>query len=247
MKISGYSDRGLVREKNEDSFGYAVKEDGTILALLCDGIGGNNAGEVASKNAVDIILNEFKKSSDLHNSSVASNWITKVIQDCNDRLYQIASSKKQYLGMGTTLVGVLIYKDMTLIINVGDSRVYGLFDKLVCLTKDHNLLEELIHSGQISEAEAISSNRKHILTNALGVYNKVKVDIGLVNNDYDCLLLCSDGLHGYVNENVIYDVLKKNKTIEEKVELLIQASLIEGGYDNTTVVLIDKEVETYVN
>ena len=243
MKISGYSDRGLVREKNEDSFGYAVKEDGTILALLCDGIGGNNAGEVASKNAVDIILNEFKKSSDLHHSDVASIWIKKVIQDCNDRLYQIASSKKQYSGMGTTLVGVLIYKDMTLIINVGDSRVYGLFDKLVCLTKDHNLLEELIHSGQISEAEAIHSNRKHILTNALGVYNKVKVDIGLVNNDYDCLLLCSDGLHGYVNESVIADVLKKNKTIDEKVELLIQASLIEGGYDNTTVILIDKEVE----
>lgn len=243
MKISGYSDRGLVREKNEDSYGYAVKEDGTILALLCDGIGGNNAGEVASKNAVDFILNEFKMSSDLHNSDVASIWIKNVIQDCNDRLYQIASSKKQYLGMGTTLVGVLIYKDMTLIINVGDSRVYGLFDKLVCLTKDHNLLEELIHSGQMSESEAIHSNRKHILTNALGVYNKVKVDIGLVNDDYDCLLLCSDGLHGYVNENVIADVLKKNKTVEEKVELLIQASLIEGGYDNTTVILIDKGVE----
>ena len=120
--------------------------------------------------------------------------------------------------------------------------MYGLFDQMVCLTKDHNLVEELLDSGQITEEQALRSNRKHILTNALGVYNKVKVDIGLVNNDYDCLLLCSDGLHGYVNENVISDVLKKNKTTEEKVELLIQASLIEGGYDNTTVVLIDKEV-----
>lgn len=242
MKIKGYSDRGLIREKNEDSFGYAVKEDGTILALLCDGIGGNNAGEIASKNAIDFILDMFNKSSDLHNSSDASLWITKVIQDCNDFLYQIASSKKEYFGMGTTLVGTLIYKDMTLIINVGDSRVYGLFDKLVCLTKDHNLLEELIHTGQMSASEAQYSNRKHVLTNALGIYNKVKVDIGLVNDDYDCLLLCSDGLHGYVDESVIADVLKKNKTIDEKVELLIQASLIEGGYDNTTVILIDKEV-----
>ena len=243
MKIQGYSDRGLIREKNEDSFGYTIKEDGSILALLCDGIGGNNAGEVASKNAIDIILNEFNKSSDLHNPETATEWIKSTIQYCNDRLYQIASTKKQYHGMGTTLVGAMIYKDMTLIINVGDSRVYGLFDKMVCLTKDHNLVEELLHTGQITEEEALHSNRKHILTNALGVYNKVKVDIGLVNNEYDCLLLCSDGLHGYVDEKVIEDVLKKNKTTNEKVELLIQASLIEGGYDNTTVILIEKGVE----
>ena len=99
MKIRGYSDRGLIREKNEDSFGYAVKEDGTILALVCDGIGGNNAGEVASKNAVEIIINEFKESHDLHDSTVASEWIKELIQDFNDKLYAISCLKKQYHGM----------------------------------------------------------------------------------------------------------------------------------------------------
>ena len=243
MKIAGYSDKGLIREKNEDYFGYATKEDGTILAVLCDGIGGNNAGEVASKCAVDTFIEAFKQSYDLHTPSVASQWIKDEIQYCNDFIYQTSCRKKEYFGMGTTLVGVLIYKDMTLIINVGDSRVYGLFEKLVCLTKDHNLLQELIHNGQISEEEAQNNSTKHVLTNALGVYNKVKVDIGLVKNDYDCLLLCSDGLHGYVQESIIESVLCKNKTVEEKVELLVQAALIEGGYDNISVILLDKEVE----
>ena len=243
MRITGYSDRGLIREKNEDYFGYIKKEDGSILAVLCDGIGGNNAGDVASKCAVEFLINKFKICNDLHTASDASFWIKNEIDLCNDYIYQIACSKKEYFGMGTTLVGALIHKDYTLIINVGDSRVYGLFEKLVCLTKDHNLLQELIHNGHLSEEEAYKNTSKHVLTNALGVYNKAKVDIGLVKDEYDCLLLCSDGLHGYVKESVIESVLLKNKTLEEKAELLIQAALIEGGYDNVSVILIDKEVE----
>ena len=84
---------------------------------------------------------------------------------------------------------------------------------------------------------------RNVLTNALGVYDKAKVDIGLVNKDYESILLCSDGLHGYVTEYIIQDILLKNKPIEEKNQLFIQAALIEGGYDNVTVVLIEKEVE----
>lgn len=242
MKIMGYSDKGLKRQKNEDFFGYQIKEDGSILAVLCDGIGGNNAGEVASKCAVDTILEDFSHVDSLGNSDEAIEWIKKEVQRANDKIYQLSCSKKEYFGMGTTLVGVYIHDDLTLVMNAGDSRVYGLFDKLVCLTKDHNLFQELLHSGQVSEKDAKSSNTKHVLTNALGVYNRAKVDIGIVKNQYHELLLCSDGLHDYVSEDIIENILMKDKTINEKVELLIQAALIEGGYDNTTVIIIDKEV-----
>lgn len=241
MRIFGYTDKGLVRPKNEDAFGYKIKEDGSILALVCDGIGGNNAGDVASKYAVDTILADFEQAKSLLTSHDAITWIRKEVQLCNDKIYRLSCSRKEYFGMGTTLVGAFIHKDTTLIINVGDSRAYGLFDKLICLTEDHNLLQELLHSGQLSEKEAVNNSTKHVLTNALGVYNKVKVDIGLVKDDYEKLLLCSDGLHGYVSEDVIESVLLKDKPIEEAAELLIQAALIEGGYDNTTVLILDKE------
>lgn len=241
MKIAAYSDKGLVRANNEDSVGYCIKEDGSLLAVVCDGIGGNNAGDVASKCAKDTILADFEAIQSLNDPYEASDWIKKEINHCNDVIYKLACSKKEYYGMGTTLVGVLMTPKMTLILNVGDSRVYGLFDGMVCLTQDHNLFQELVHAGQLTREEMKQEPSKHVLTNALGVYDKARVDIGLANNDYDCLLLCSDGLHGYVKENVIEDVLLQNKSVEEKAKLLIQASYIEGGYDNVSVILIDKE------
>lgn len=243
MRISGLTDRGLVRANNEDSYGYTVKEDGTLLAVLCDGIGGNNAGDVASQLAVQTILEDFKNSPTFTTPEVASQWIKDAVANCNDKIYQYACTKKEYFGMGTTLVGVLMNQDMTLVLNVGDSRVYGLYDQMVCLTQDHNLLQELVDSGHLNENEIVSEKSRHVLTNALGIYDKAKVDIGLANDDFDCLLLCSDGLHGYVTEYVIQDILLQNKTLEERAMLLVQAALIEGGYDNTTVVLIEKEVE----
>lgn len=243
MKIAGLTDKGLHRSNNEDSFGYTYKEDGSLLAILCDGIGGSNAGDVASKIAVETFLEDFKKSGDLLTPQIARDWIKNEVDYCNDKIYQIACTNKNYFGMGTTLVGVLITNGMTLILNIGDSRVYGMFEEMVCLTQDHNLLQELVHSGQLTEEEVNLSTQRNVLTNALGVYDKAKVDIGLVNENYDCLLLCSDGLHGYVTEYIIQDILLKNKSIEEKNQLFIQAALIEGGYDNVTVVLIEKEVE----
>lgn len=243
MKIAGLSDKGLVRPNNEDSFGYKIRKDGKILAVVCDGIGGANAGDVASKCAVETILGDFEQAPLMDTPQEASKWIKNEIDHCNDVIYKMACINKDYKGMGTTLAGVLLSDEMTLIINVGDSRVYGLFDRMVCLTQDHNLFQELLHAGQLTSEEIKQKPSKNVLTNALGVYDKAKVDIGLSNTDYDCLLLCSDGLHGYVEENIIKQVLVQNKSVEEKAELLIQAALLAGGYDNTSVIVIEREGE----
>lgn len=242
MKVAGLSDKGLVRPNNEDCIGFKIKEDGMLLAIVCDGIGGSNAGDVASKCAVETFLNDFDQAPSLHTPKEASNWIKNEIDHCNDVIYQMASCNKNLHGMGTTLAGVLMNDKMTLIMNVGDSRVYGLFDRMVCLTQDHNLFQELLHAGQLTSEEIKRQPSKHVLTNALGVYDRAKVDIGLANNDYDCLLLCSDGLHGYVDEQIIKNVLTQQKSAEEKASLLIQAAIIAGGYDNTSVIVIEKEV-----
>ena len=240
MKIAALTDKGLKRNNNEDYLGYKIKEDGTLLAVVCDGIGGSNAGDVASKCAVETLLSDFEEAPDFHNPYEASDWIKKEVDHCNDVIYQLASSNKNYYGMGTTMVGVLMTSDMTLVMNVGDSRIYGLFDQMVCLTQDHNLFQELLHAGQLSVDEIKQQPSRNVLTNALGVYNKAKVDIGLANNDYEILLLCSDGLHGYVEESVIRSVLRQNKSVDQKAELLIQAASIAGGYDNCSVLLIEK-------
>ncbi len=241
MKISALTSKGLVRSKNEDSLGYRLKDDGTLLAVVCDGIGGSNAGDVASKCAVETILQDFDSAQAFSTPKQASEWIKHEINHCNDVIFKLASSNKNYYGMGTTLAGVLMNKTMTLIMNVGDSRVYGMFERLVCLTQDHNLFQELLHSGQLSDEEIQLQPSKNVLTNALGVYDKAKVDIGLANQDYDMLMVCSDGLHGYVHENVIHDVLLSNKSCDEKATLLIQAGIIAGGHDNISVIVIDKE------
>ena len=143
MKIAGLTDKGLHRSNNEDAFGYTFKEDGSLLAILCDGIGGSNAGDVASKIAVDTFLEDFKNSEDLLTPQIARDWIKNEVDYCNDKIYQIACTNKDYFGMGTTLVGVLVSNGMTLILNVGDSRAYGMFEERVCLTQDHNLLQAI--------------------------------------------------------------------------------------------------------
>lgn len=243
MKIAARCDKGLMRENNEDTVGYFVKEDHTLLAVVCDGIGGSNAGDVASQCAVDTFIEDFKNSEVFVTPKQASEWIKKEMQYCNDKIYKLASSNKKYYGMGTTLVGVLMNNKMTLVFNAGDSRVYGLFERLICLTQDHNLFQELLHAGQLNQEEIKKQPSRHVLTNALGVYDKARVDIGLANPDYDCLLLCSDGLHGYVKEDVMESVLIQNRPLEEKADLLVQAAYLEGGYDNISVILIEKEDE----
>ena len=119
-----------------------------------------------------------------------------------------------------------------------------MYGDLVCLTQDHNFMHELVASGSMSMEDALNHPKRNALTNALGIWDKVRIDVEVINPAYSLLMLCSDGLYGYVSEEVISEILTTTKSCEEKVNDLIQSSLNAGGFDNVSVILLTKEDES---
>ena len=163
----------------------------------------------------------------------------------NDQIFTAAMRNESKRGMGTTCVGILCSNERTFVFNVGDSRVYALYaDSFLAMTEDHSYIADLLKNGTITLEEAKVHPGRNMLTNALGVWDHVKIDIHKIREDYELLLVCSDGLHGYVSEDTIKAVLQsRSHTLKEKVELLIQLANDMGGYDNVSAVLVSKEAD----
>lgn len=240
MNYYGMSDCGLVRKQNQDSFFCTENKNQELLAVVCDGIGGGKAGDVASQLAVKILSERFALKPLGASDADEIAWIEASIKEANDAIYLDSLTSRSKQGMGTTLVGVLINTLGTYVFHLGDSRVYGYYDEFVCLTEDHNLAADLIKSGELSELEAINHPKGKALTNALGIWNKYIVDINKIRSDFRYLMLCSDGLHGFVSEEIIMRIMMdETKRLSSKVKLMIEAANNSGGYDNTTVILIE--------
>ena len=242
MRYYGLSDIGLVRENNQDSFFCRENDDKEILAIVCDGIGGGKAGDVAANIATEVIKNEFMTRKATICDSSNYEWIKEIVHKANEEIYMNSLTSRARHGMGTTLVGVLITANQTYVFHLGDSRLYGVYkDELICLTEDHNLAADLIRSNEMKEEEALKHPRAKALTNALGIWSQYRVEINILDKDYKKLVLCSDGLYGYVSEKTIYDVLCEESNVENKVKKLINISNQNGGFDNITVILIEKD------
>jgi len=241
MRYHLISDKGVIRKQNQDNCGLWIHSSGAILAVVCDGIAGSNSGEVASECAKESLRASFEKAI----FSVGENyfqWLRKAINKANRDIIVKSSKSSDYYGMGTTLVGALITKNKTYVFNVGDSRCYLLTDHLSCVTKDHTLVESMIDCGLITEKEALNSPQRHVLINALGMNQTLKIDIEAIQQEYSGLLLCSDGLHGYVNMDMAEKVLQDSSlSVQQQTETLVAMANAAGGYDNVTVVLIRKE------
>lgn len=242
MKYYGRTHAGLKRKNNQDSI-LLEHKDGRILAVVCDGIGGGNAGDVASRMAVAHMKDRFQEMETCESDLDVKHWLERTIQEANDLIFTQSTKKIEQKGMGTTLVGVLHCDKATYIFNVGDSRTYGLYeDDFLALTEDHSYVAGLLKRGEVSEEQAMNHPNRNVLTNALGIWDTVKIDINKIKNDYVALLVCSDGLHGYVSEDTIrYVLASKDYPIEEKVNVLIQDALDAGGYDNVSVIILEKD------
>lgn len=246
MYYYGRSHVGLRRKENQDCFCIVENEEHAILGVVCDGIGGGNAGDVASHLAIEHMEKAFFQAKLQGKSDLdVKHWLHDVIQEANDLIFTQALKNHAQKGMGTTMVGVCILDHASYIFNVGDSRTYGLYaDDFICLTEDHTYVADLLKRGEVSEEEAMIHPNRNVLINALGIWNYVRIDINKINNDYQSLLICSDGLHGYVPEHVMLATLNDQKhNVETKVNTLIEVALQVGGYDNVSVILIEKEGE----
>lgn len=234
------TDIGLYRTSNQDSYLTLSNDYGDFLAVVCDGIGGAKAGDVASKETINYLKKVFKTSGPFNSLKHASNYIESELINANKYVYNLANSNPDYFGMGTTVTGILITSFGTLSINAGDSRTYGLLNKkLIRLTKDHTLVNQLLENGDISYEESLNHPKKHYLIRAVGVWEDIDFDIKKIDN-YEYYLICSDGLCGYVDDNELLYVMDSLEfdTCKKKAIALKDFALSKGGFDNITIIIV---------
>lgn len=235
------SDVGKIREINQDSFSYTDLDE-LPLFLVADGMGGHNAGEVASSIAVDTIKKMFYNSIDsfLARDIDVPQFIIDALSTANKEIMNMAKENAGYNGMGTTVTMAFLFENVLYVGHIGDSRAYLLRGcELVQLTQDHSLVAELVRNGSISQEEAINHPQKNIITRALGTNEEIKIDIisKEIEKD-DIVILCTDGLTNMVSDERIKNILISNKDIQDSCNILIKTANDLGGFDNTTVMLI---------
>ena len=242
MKTYGFTDRGLIRSSNQDSYIIAYNEIGDLLCVVCDGVGGGKSGDVASNFIVRYFSEHFSINKGFKDKDDIVLWIETNLKNANNELFALSTTKKEYFEMGTTFVALFISKVGKFVVNVGDSRAYALFSNSIFkqITEDHTLVQELINQNEITQEMAETHEQKHHITNALGIFGNVKIDIFNVIDDVSLFLLCSDGLHGYVKNEVISGICCNQKiSSKQKHQQLINKAMQSGGYDNITIVVIE--------
>jgi len=247
LEVASHTDPGMVRSHNEDSIA-SIAEKG--LVVLADGMGGYNAGEVASGMATTVITTELRqqledKSPHVLDPQSGQKAALKMLQEqvtkANTSIYQASQSQPQYAGMGTTLVIALFYDNKMMVAHIGDSRLYRLRgDEFSQVTKDHSLLQEQIDAGMLSKEQARHSANKNLVTRALGIDPSVEPEI----HEYDALpgdiyLLCSDGLSDMVGDEDIGMALQAlGANLNLAAQQLVQMANDNGGRDNVSVILV---------
>lgn len=237
------SDRGKVRAHNEDNGFLSDLGNQTVLATVADGMGGHQAGDVASGKAVESVKTAWEQRDPERPAKNYGAWLEKTIQDANEAVIQLAEEEPKYRGMGTTLVSVAADEAEMTIANVGDSRVYYYSvqsGELRLVTHDHSVPGELVRKGHMTQAEADIHPQKNILTRALGTERHIEVEIDYLTWETgDLLLLCSDGLSDKLGPDDLGKILAADKTIADKADEMVQQANTRGGEDNITVLILE--------
>lgn len=239
MQVWGVTDRGAVRQQNQDAYAAKVLEDGRVIALVCDGMGGARAGNVASTMAVELFMEEFLKPDQEGPDEERMGHAASV---ANQAVFQRSTSDAECAGMGTTMVAALAGAGEAVILNEGDSRAYHINSEgIVLVTRDHSLVEDLVERGELTREQARTHPHRNLITRALGAEAVLMADCfrqPLAQGD--CLLLCSDGLSNVVNEQeMLYEVVHGGAP-EQCCQRLLNIALSRGAPDNVTVVLIKR-------
>jgi protein phosphatase len=236
---AAFTDRGRKRPSNEDAFGFSV-EDGVFL--VCDGMGGAAAGEIASSIAVDEVLHLLSGRGHNGNAPLPE-AAQQAIVAANDAIFTRAQRNQRLNGMGTTLVALTVHESQVWVLNVGDSRCYRLRGgRLEQLTLDHSLVEEQVRMGRMTRSEAQRSPFKNVITRALGTQSRVTADVfGLEAELGDLFLLCSDGLTRELSDQEIEALLVGGLSLDDLCHRLVDAAKKAGGHDNITCLLVRVE------
>jgi serine/threonine protein phosphatase PrpC len=248
LRVVGKTDRGLVRPGNED---YIHVDEANMVFAVCDGMGGHQAGEIASMTAAEMLKGVFSVLAKgiLNDPRLAlgrtlpcsADLLVKAVRLSNRSVGQQAAANADLTGMGTTIVAMSFEADIAAIAHVGDSRAYRLTDQaLEPLTRDHSWVAEMQRTHQLSESEANSLVGRNVITRALGVRETVEVDLCVTKvTNGDIFVLCSDGLCGYADDEEIFRVARQSKQDIEKLAYdLVQMANDRGGADNVSIIAI---------
>ncbi|MGZ4836714.1 MAG: Stp1/IreP family PP2C-type Ser/Thr phosphatase [Terriglobales bacterium] len=246
VEVTGKSDVGCVRQNNEDNFGYDSRYG---IYVVCDGMGGQAAGEVASKLAVDTVLTYFREAKNgsyppvgepIEGVSERAKALGSAIHLANSAIYEAATHHAAHSGMGSTIVAALVADSFFAIGHAGDSRVYLLRNGVLQqLTRDQSLVMEQVRRGLLTMEEAQKSEMQNIIIRALGPEDKVQADLDdQVAMPGDILLLCSDGLIRHVTDDQIQEILQGSTSLQRMSDRLVEAAREGGGSDNITVLLL---------
>ena len=242
VEVCGLTDIGQIRELNEDSFEICGFEDGrpSGVCVLADGMGGHNAGEVASGMAAQIICDDLMGSlTEQDNNKIALN-MAAAIDFANSEIYNMSLKNSAQAGMGTTVVVTFVKDGLVRIANIGDSCAYVVSDIVMRkITVDHSVVEELVQSGSITRAEARNHPDKNIITRAVGTEKFVDADFfDYVPVGGETILMCSDGLCEMLSDKEIKKILNATENLKDAVKMLIDEANKNGGIDNITVVAL---------
>ena len=244
MEFWGLTDSGKVRQNNQDVFRTLCDEKlDAALFVVCDGMGGANAGNIASELAADTFV-EYMTGffAQATKPSDASMKMADAVIAANRAVYEKSLSDSEFAGMGTTLVAVLVSPQGEVVANIGDSRLYHITkSKVYQVTKDHSVVEDMIDRGDLTRAEARSHPNKNLITRALGTCQEEEPDVFFLDiyiGDY--LLLCSDGLSNMVSESEFLFELQNSASVRKSCENLVELALSRGAPDNVTAIIFKK-------
>lgn len=237
MRVFGKTDVGLVRKINQDFIFYSRESVGAFpnLFIVADGMGGHNAGDFASRYAVECFLSYIKNSK----PDALIRMVDEGIKYANKKIMEKAAEDENLRGMGTTMVVAYIEDGQLFVANIGDSRLYLLDKQINQVTEDHSFVATLVRAGELTPAEARVHPDKNVITRAVGAAENARVDFFEVDLEPgDQILMCSDGLSNMVEDEVLYDIVK-NTYIGDVVDGLIDEAKRNGGSDNIAVIVID--------
>jgi protein phosphatase len=244
IQAAGSTDIGLVRKNNEDNFGYDLR---TGVFVVCDGMGGQQAGETASKIGVDTVLDYFRHAGTVapvgadrfEGVSPRAIALASAVQTANQSIHESGARDPHLTGMGSTIVALVVEGNLFSIANVGDSRIYLIRNNdIVQLTNDHSLVMEQVRRGLLTLEEAEQSKMQNVIVRALGTEDTVEPDLADHElNPGDVLLMCSDGMSRYVKEDKMTELVNQD-SLDKACTDLIEAAKSGGSDDNITCLLI---------
>ncbi len=240
MNITGKTDVGVVRTRNEDAFSYGCLSDGTSWALVCDGMGGVHGGKIASTASIEMVSEKIKKCYNPSMSIVSlENLLLSSITTANVDVYDRGIYDDSLKGMGTTIVAAIVKNNEVCIAHVGDSRAYIIRNgSIQQITKDHSLVQQMLDKGQITKEEYENNPIKNIITRAIGVDEDIDIDFDNIELDNDdVLLLCTDGLSGFVSDERLLEIYQSTD-FDSLAQKYIDEANNNGGSDNITVVIM---------